>query len=339
MSILKKKEEKKTEQEKVEERREKVLAAGRKFKYPLQWTRYRVVANTLLIAVVIISMLVIGGWLALYRLGMTSELLFNITKVVPLSVAAVDDENVRFSDYLMLYRSSIISFERQTGNQFEGSLDEISAEYKRSALTDAEKSTYALKLAKELDVTVTKEEIDNEFKRHLSVGGTERSEEGFLKIIQDNFGLDKGEYERMLYLSLNRAKVEQKIDTKANEIAEQVESMLTANGGNFREIAEKLGEIINYEETGGLVDSKNIDGGRAIEAMKLEPGAISGRFVSLNGDGYYFVKLIKKTDSQVNFVSIKVPFTEFNKRFDVLLEEGKINEYIEIKLPEEEAAE
>ena len=63
MSILKKKEEKKTEQEKVEERREEVLAAGRKFKYPLQWTRYRVVANTLLIAVVIVSMLVVGGWL------------------------------------------------------------------------------------------------------------------------------------------------------------------------------------------------------------------------------------------------------------------------------------
>ena len=35
-----------------------------------------------------------------------------------------------------------------------------------------------------------------------------------------------------------------------------------------------------------------------------------------------FVKLIKKTSTEVNFVSIKVPFTEFDKRFDALREEG-----------------
>ena len=84
------------------------------------------------------------------------------------------------------------------------------------------------------------------------------------------------------------------------------------------------------------INSKNIDGGRASEAMKLEPEQSSGRFVSMNGDGYYFVKLIKKTNSEVNFVSIKVPFTEFNKRFESLREGGKIVEYIEI--PDSEQA-
>ena len=44
---------------------------------------------------------------------------------------------------------------------------------------------------------------------------------------------------------------------------------------------------------------------------------------------------IKKTDSEVDFVSIKVPFTEFAKRFDSLLEEGKINEYISIPNPDD----
>ena len=62
--------------------------------------------------------------------------------------------------------------------------------------------------------------------------------------------------------------------------------------------------------------------------MKLEPDQSSGKFVSANGDGYYFVKLVKKTDSEVDFASIKVPFKEFSKRFDGLKEEGKISEYI-----------
>lgn len=331
MKLFPKKEEKKTEKEKVEERREEVLAKGRKFKYPFQWTRHRVVVNTILIALVVFAMIFIGGWLALYRIGMTDELLFNITKVLPLSAATVDGENVRFSDYLMFYRSSMTSIERQSGSQFdEASFNDLRAEYKRSALTEAEKYTYATKLARELDINVSQEEVTAEFNRHLKIGGVDRSEEGFVKIIKDNFGLDKSEYERMLYLTLIKAKVEMEIDQTANQIAAKVESLLSSNGNDYKAVAEQLGDQIIYEETGGLVDSKNIDGGRASEAMKLEPGQSSGRFVSMNGDGYYFVKLISKTDSEVNFVSIKVPFTEFTKQFDTLKEDGKIVEYIDL---------
>ena len=292
MKLLSKKAEKKTEEEKVEERREEVLAKGRKFKYPLQWTRHRVIISTILIALVVFAVIVTGGWLALYRIGMTDDLLFNVTKVLPLPVASVDGEDVRFSDYLMLYRSSMISIERQSGGQIdESSYDTLRNEYKRTALTEAEKYTYAIKLAREQNITVSNEEISKEFTRHLSIGGAERSEEGFIKIIKDNFGLDKSEYERMLYLSLIKSKVEQAIDKTASATAAQVESLLASNGNDYQAVAEQLGDAIIYEETGGLVDNKNIDGGRASEATRLEPGQSSGKFISTNGDGYYFVKL------------------------------------------------
>lgn len=333
MKLLSKKE-KKTEQEKVDERREQVLATGRKFKYPLQWTKHRIVVSTILIAVVVIAVMVVGGWLALYRFNMTDDMLFRITKILPVSVATVDDESVRFSDYLMFYRSSMTSIERQSGQvDNEGSVETLRAQYKRAALSEAEEYTYALKLARENEITVTDEEVDEEFERHLNIGGVERSEESFVKIIDDNFGLDKGEYERMLYLTLVKAKVEEKIDTKASETAEKVEKMLAENGGNYQAVAEALGSAVEYEETGGYVSAQNIDGGRATEAMKLSPGEQSGKFVSTNGDGYYFVKLIAKTDTEVNFVSIKVAFTKFMQQFDALREEGQIVEFIEI--PEE----
>ena len=331
MNLSKKKDAKKTEQERVDERRDEVLSKGRKFKYPLQWTRHRIVINTILITIVIIAMVVVGGWLALYRLNMTDDFLFRVTKVVPVPVAVVDSENVPFSDYLMLYRSSMTSIERQSGSQFdEGSLEQLRAEYKQSALKEAEKYAYAVKLANESSITVSEEEVDAEFQRHLSIGGIERSEESFVKIIEDNFGLSKSEYQRMLYLSLLKSKVETNIDTEANKIASQVESLLASNDNDYQAVAEELGDKIVYQETGGLVDSKNIDGGRATEAMKLEPGQSSGKFISMNGDGYYFVKLIHKTDTEVNFVSIRVPFTEFDKRFDALRSENKITEYITI---------
>ena len=330
MKLLSKKD-KKTEQEKVDERREEVLAQGRKFKYPLQWTKHRIVISTVLIAVVVIAIIVIGGWLALYRFNMTDDMLFRITKILPISVATVDDESVRFSDYLMLYRSSITSIERQSGQvDNESSIEALRAQYKRAALSEAEKYTYALKLARENDVAVSDENVASEFERHLHLGGIERSEESFVKIVEDNFGLSKSEYERMLYLTLLKAKVEEKIDKKAEEVASKVEKMLAENGGNYQAVAEALGEEINYEETGGFVSAQNIDGGRASEAIKLEQGQQSGKFVSINGDGYYFVKLIAKTDTEVNFVSIKVPFTEFQTQFDQLKENNKISEFIEL---------
>ncbi len=329
MKLLKRKDDKKTEQEKVEERREEVLAKGRKFKYPLQWTKHRVVINTVLIAVVVIGIIITSGWLALYRFNMTDEMLFRVTKILPVPVAEVDSEKVLFSDYLMLYRSSIISVERQSSQHEVGSsLDDLRAQYRRDALTEAEKFAYATKLAREQGIAVTNEEVASEFARHLSIGGADRSEESFLKIVSDNFGLNKGEYERVLYLSLVKSKVEMEIDEKANKIAAKVEKMLAENGGDYTAVAESLGSSIIYEETGGFVSSQNIDGGRAAEAMKLEPGQQSGRFVSMNGDGYYFVKLIKKTDSEVNFVSIKVPFTEFSTHFNALRAEDKIAEFI-----------
>ena len=56
----------------------------------------------------------------------------------------------------------------------------------------------------------------------------------------------------------------------------------------------------------------------------------------MNGDGYYFVKLVDKTDTQVNFVSIKVPFEEFETQFKEIKNGGKITEYIEIDAEETE---
>lgn len=331
MKLFHKKEEKKTELEKVEERREEVLATGRKFKYPLQWTKHRVVINTVLVAVAVVGLLLVGGWLALYRLGMTDELLYRVTQILPVSVASVDGENVRFSDYLMLYRSSMASIEYQAGKFTDEESEKVLVyQYKRTALNEAERYTYAIKLARELGISVTQDEINEEFERHRQIGGVDRAEEGFLKIIKDNFGLSKSEYCHLIELHLLKAKVEAAIDAEADSVAKQVEELLAKNGGNYGETAKALGEKVFYEETGGMVSSKNLDGGRSNEAMSLEEGGQSGRFISANGDGYYFVKLIKKTDSEVNFASIRVPFLEFEKRFGEL-GEGAIREHISIE--------
>lgn len=335
MKIKQPKQKPKTEREKVEERREEVLAKGRKFKYPLQYTKHKLVINTILVAAVAVVAMVVAGWLALYQFQSTGEMMYRVTQVLPVPVAEVDGAKVRYSDYLMIYRSNLQTSEQQSGQLGNTEDDDlVRAEYKRTALEAAVEYTYAMKLGKELGLSVAEEEIDQAFDEHRKVGGVERSEEAFLKIVQDNFGMNRREYRRMLELTLMKAKVEQEIDETAQAVAAEVETMLNENGGDMAAVAESLGEQVEYEATGQLVDNMNVDGGRSNKAMTLEPGQVSERFLSNNGDGYYFVKLVEKTETQVNYESIKVKFTTFAERAAQLYEEGKVKELIEVGLTE-----
>lgn len=105
----------KTEREKVEERREEVLAQGRKFKYPMQYAKHKLVINTVIVAVVAIVLMVVMGWMLLYKVQDTSEMIYRVTQVLPVPVAEVDGEKVRYSDYLMIFRSNLLTAEQQGG--------------------------------------------------------------------------------------------------------------------------------------------------------------------------------------------------------------------------------
>lgn len=334
MSLFKEKP--KTERERVEQRREEVLAQGRKFKYPMQYAKHKLIINTVAVAVVALVLMVVAGWAMLYKFQDAGDMIYRVTQVLPVPVAEVAGERVRYSDYLMLYRSNLVTSEQQGGQLgTSADADMVREGYKEAAMRSAVAYTYAVKLAKEKGITVKEAEIDQAFDDHRKVGGVERSEESFLKIVNDNFGMNRMEYRRMLYLSLTKAKVSQAIDERAQELARRVEQLLQGNGGDLLAVANELGEDVQYEETGSLVDNMNVDGGRSNKAMTMEVGQVSEKFLSNNGDGYYFVKLIEKTDTQVNYASLKVSFLTFDEQVLALYEEDKVKEYITLGIDQE----
>ena len=324
------KEDRRTEKEKLEDRREEILSKGRKFKYPMQFAKHRLVFITIALATVALVVAGVLGWASLYKFQNTSDILYRLTTVIPVPVAKVDGEPVRYSDYLMIYRSSITPVEQQNGTFSNVKSDEesFSEYYKRAALTEAENYTYALKLARQLDINVNDEQVDQAFEEHRKLGGTDRSKESFLKVLEDNFSLTEREYRRILYLSLIRVEVSKKIDAEATRLANEAYAKVK-NGEDFKDVAE--GMNLEYNSTNELIDVKNVDGGRSDRAYEMNPGDISEVFVSDNGDCYYILKLIEKSDGKVNYVSITVPFTEFEKRLDNVREENRVDEYIELK--------
>lgn len=328
MSLFKQKP--KTEREKVEERREEVLAHGRKFKYPLQYAKHKLMINTIIVALIALVLMVATGWAMLYKLQDTGDMIYRVTQVIPVPVAEVDGAKVRYSDYLMIYRSNLMTAEQQGGQLGNSEDDEaVRQNYKKAALYSAVEYTYAVKLGEERGIVVSDAEVDKAFDEHRKVGGVERSEEGFLKILRDNFGMSKAEYRRMLYLTLMRAKVAQAVDETALTQAAEVERLLKENDNDLRKTADSI-EGVDYEETGRLVDNMNVDGGRSTVAMTLEAGQVSERFLSSNGDGYYYVKLVDKTSSEVNYGSLKIVFSEFDKMVANLYATDKVEAYIDL---------
>lgn len=323
------KEKNQTEKEKLDERRKEVLSKGKKFRYPMQHAKHRLVLITVVIAILALVVAGVTGWALLYKMRDTGDVLYRLTRVIPVPVAEIDGEKVRYSDYLMIYRSSITPVERQGSAGSLADFEGMKDYYKRGALNSAEDFAAAIKFAREMGITVSDAEVDEAFNEHRTTGGTDRSKDSFLKVLSDNFGMNESEYKRLLYLNLLKTKVAKEMDKEAAETAARVEKLLVEDG-NFERVQAELGDKIVLEQTGQMVSIMNVDGGRAEKAATLNKGAISERFVSDNGDGYYFVKLVEKNDKEVSYVSIKVPFTTLNSKISQMRKDGKVKEYIDI---------
>ena len=322
-------------QQNLEESREEILARGKSFKYPFQYAKHRIVILTIIISIVAIGTFVGIGWFQLYKAQNTGEVMYRFTKVLGLPVAEIDGHKVLYSDYLMLYRSSITSIERQKGTLDDSDKEVVNQKlfYKRQALNDAEMYSYVLAELEARKLTVSTSEIDEVIDEHKSINGEKRSDEAFEGIVRDNFGLTMSEYRRLVMLSLAKRKLSMEIDNEAKETAEKVEALLQANGNDFAKVADALkdNEILGYESAGDAVEVSNLDSGRAEVAIKLEKkGDVSGRFVSKNGDGYYYVRLVSKENNKVSYETLSIRFSKIDNEVRKLREDGKIKEKIEV---------
>ena len=313
----------------LEKQRREILNKGKKFKYPVQYSKNRLVVNALVIAGVILITGAILLWYQLYRVQNASEFIYRFTAILPFPVAKVDGEKVLYSDYLIEYRANM-QIANAKKDEIEGAnnTNALSTLNKSKAMKNAIANAYAQKIARELGISVSDKEISEVFDAQRKTQNTELTESALYKIAADNYGLSPNEYRRMfIELPLIRRKVTTQIDKNADKLKNEVSKYLSENSNNFSKAVEYFGDKIEYSKP-GKVRKTNIDGGRSKIAAGLKVGEVSKPFISNSGDGYYIVKLIEKTDNEVSYESIKIKFTEFSKQLEQLEKDGKIQKYI-----------
>ena len=315
----------------LEEQRKEILNKGKKFKYPVQYSKNRLVGNALIIALVI---LITGSgllWYQLYKAQNTGEFIYRFTTVIPFPVANVDGENALYRDYLMEYRANMqIANAKKDEIESANNVKALSVLNKNKAMKNAIANAYAQKKAREMGISVSEKEIDEAFDAQRKTQNTELTESALYKIAADNYGLSPSEYRRMfIELPLLRRKVTAEIDKNAATTRDEVVKYLNDNSNDFSKAAEQFGDKIEYNKP-GKVRKTNIDGGRSKMASQLNVGEVSKPFISNAGDGYYIVKLIEKSDNEISYESIKIKFTEFNSQLEKLEKEGKVKKYIKV---------
>lgn len=325
-------------QQNLEESRDEILAKGKKFRYPFQYAKHRLVIITILISIVALATFGFVGWIQLYKVQNTSDVMYRFTKAFAFPVAKVDGISVRYSDYLMLYRSSIKSVERQQGTLDDSDDSKLLKDYyKRQALDNAEEYSYAMAKLEEMGKPVTESEIDAVINEHKTIDGEVRTDAAFESIISTNFGLNMSEYRRLIKLSLAKKNYAMEIDSRARDLTEQIAKDLETSK-DLKKIAGKYenNDIVEFESLTEMVESSNLDSGRAATASMLKAvGDVSNRFVSKNGDGYYFVKLTARDGDKVQYDSIWVRFTEFDKLMKQIRADNKVEELIKVEAGDE----
>jgi len=315
--------------------RQQVLAGGRKFKYPVQYARHRLVVNAIIIIVVSVVLLVSLGWYLLYKAQNTSDFVYRVTKVVPVPVAVVDGEQVRYSEYLMKFRRDLhylVEKEQVDINTEDGKRQ---VEFiKDQAMQDSLADAYASKLAKENDVTVSDAELETFLKQQRqSADGGEVSESTYNAVILDYYGWSPDEYRQTMKTKLLRQKVAYAIDTTAESVSSKVEAAITGGNVDLNALSTSInegGQKLTVFWPAAWVPLDNQDGGLANAAVKLEKGQVSKAIKTTSGDGYYFVKLIEKNDTQVRYEYIQVPLNTFKTQLDAVKKENKISQFISI---------
>ncbi len=319
--------------ETMEEHRRQVLAEGRRFKYPLQYERHRLVFNTIIIAFVALMITTIIGWWQLYPQQNSSEFIYRITKVLPLPVATIDGQTVLYSDYLMKYRSSIYYLEQKERVNFQTEDGKRQMEHiKQQSIEDALADAYATKLADESNIIVSDEELENFLNEQRQTSDGEISSQTYNSVILDYYNWTSFDYRYVMKKKLLRQKISYEIDTPANDVIKKVSDVITKNSVvNFNDVVSQIGSNVSYGSS-GWVPKTNQDGGLSLVASKLNKGEVSSVIQSNNGRGYYIIRLLDANEEKVSYEYVRVPLSVFSDKFNNIKKSDKVKIYINLKI-------
>ena len=149
--------------ETVAAHREEVLGTARKYIYPLQHSKHRIVLVSTALIIMAVVVFFTYSTLALYKFQASSTFLYRVSQVMPFPIARAAGRFVSYEDYLFELRHYTHYYENQLATDFTDPKNKPQLDdFKRRALEKVINDAYVKKLAARESITVTDKEVDDQ---------------------------------------------------------------------------------------------------------------------------------------------------------------------------------
>lgn len=318
--------------ETVAEHREEVLSSARKYIYPLQHSKHKIVLITSSLFIATLVGFFVYATVSLYKLKSHSSFLYGVTRVVPFPIAKAGDNFVAYENYLFELKRYVHYYQNQQKLDFNSeSGKQQLAEFKKRALDKVVNDAYIKQLAKEKKVSVSDQEVNADI---LTIKGQNRiggSDKVFEDVLKENYGWTIDDFKRSRRQELLAQKLLPVIDPAVVERANAAKKELDS-GATFADVAKKYSDDVATKDVGGEygypIDrtSGEVAPQTTDALFKLKPGEVSA--VINAGYRMEIVKNIEVQGDRVRAAHITVSFKDINAYLNDLKDKKKANLYI-----------
>jgi len=295
--------------ETVAEHREDVLKGARKYKYPLQHSKHRIViVSTGLLVFAVLAFFVYIG-LALYKLQSSSSFVYRVTQVLPLPVARAGSHFVTYENYLFQLRRYKHYYQTQQRVDFGGKDGQRQLDkYKPVAMEQVVQAAYVKQLAAQYHVSASNSEVDAEIGSLQAQNQSSKQE--LADVTNKFFGWSLEDLKREIKQELLAQKVAATLDTDARTRADAVAAQVRA-GGDFAALAADNSDDAATKANGGqylntsiTAASTDVPSAVVRQLKTMQVGQVSG-VVQANGS-FEIVKLIANNNGKMTAAHISV---------------------------------
>lgn len=319
----------------IAEHREVVLSSARKYIYPLQHSRKRIISvSSLIVGLGLVGFFIYVG-LALYRFQQSNSFIYGVTQVVPLPVAKVGNSWISYHSYLFELRRYMHYYETQQQVDFSTKAGQAQLDrYKQQAMSEVITNAYVKELASKYKVSVSNQQVNQEVAMVQSQNRLGSSQQEFEAVLSDFWGWNEADFKQELSHQMLQQAVVAKLDTSATAAAQSALNSLR-HGANFATLASQVSDDVSTKNNGGdfpgLVTANDPNVSPAItEALfRLKPGQISG--IINTGFTLEIVKLISVSDGKAQAAHISFNLEPIGHYIAPLEKTQKANYFIHLK--------
>lgn len=319
----------------VGEHREEVLSSARKYIYPLQHSRHRIVRISIALFVTVVVVFFAVCMLSLYKLQNTSGFIYDVTRIVPFPVAKEGKTWISYESYLFELRRNMHYYHTQQGTDFSTKSGKAQlARLKQQAMNEVIQAAYVKQLADQHHVSVSDQDVTNQVNLLRTQNRLGNSDRVYREVLSEFFGWSEADQRRELKQQLLQQAVVAKLDTATNARAQAAFNQLTA-GADFAAVAKQYSDDPATRDNGGQYpnaitpNDSNIPPAITAQLFKLKPSQTS----TIINTGYTLeiVKVLDSTGNSVHAAHIQFNFKDINTYVRPL--EAKQPVHVYIKLP------